>query len=311
MSHLPEIPSDSPFSLASSEHYNRWRDAKLENYPTSLEQLVVQVANPRALTDAEYQAMLARLRQTNMVIYDGGTGDDPDKAIPRAIGERFGLRRMDANYLSDEDGITSLTVNPEGDHPSYIPYTNRAIRWHSDGYYNTEAKQIRSVMLHCVHPAAQGGENRLIDHEVAYIRLRDENPDYIHALMLADAMTIPPGKDAEGGSRGSAVGPVFSVEPQSGALHMRYTARKRNIGWSKEPLVQQARDRLELLLDKEVEASFQGRLESGMGLVCNNVLHDRAAFDDIPGASQRLLYRARYFDRVAHTGISDLGLKGL
>ena len=34
-----------------------------------------------------------------------------------------------------------------------------------------------------------------------------------------------------------------------------------------------------------------------MGLVCNNVLHDRAGFVDDP-KQPRLLYRARYLDRI-------------
>jgi hypothetical protein len=34
-----------------------------------------------------------------------------------------------------------------------------------------------------------------------------------------------------------------------------------------------------------------------MGLVCNNVLHDRSGFVDDP-MHPRLLYRARYLDRV-------------
>jgi hypothetical protein len=35
-----------------------------------------------------------------------------------------------------------------------------------------------------------------------------------------------------------------------------------------------------------------------MGLVCNNVLHDRSGFRD--GATRkRLVYRARYYDRIA------------
>jgi hypothetical protein len=34
-----------------------------------------------------------------------------------------------------------------------------------------------------------------------------------------------------------------------------------------------------------------------MGLVCNNVLHDRAGFVDDP-AQPRLLYRARDLDRI-------------
>jgi hypothetical protein len=35
-----------------------------------------------------------------------------------------------------------------------------------------------------------------------------------------------------------------------------------------------------------------------MGLVCNNVLHDRSGFTETP-ERRRLLYRARYHDRIA------------
>jgi hypothetical protein len=42
---------------------------------------------------------------------------------------------------------------------------------------------------------------------------------------------------------------------------------------------------------------FRLRLVPGMGLVCNNVLHDRAGFVDDP-LQRRLLYRARYLDRI-------------
>ena len=37
-----------------------------------------------------------------------------------------------------------------------------------------------------------------------------------------------------------------------------------------------------------------------MGVLCNNVLHERTGFVDDP-AAPRLLYRARYHDRVAGT----------
>ena len=53
-----------------------------------------------------------------------------------------------------------------------------------------------------------------------------------------------------------------------------------------------------LLADADCPWVFRGRLEPGMGLVCNNVLHDRAAFSD-SDTRKRLLYRARYFDRIA------------
>jgi hypothetical protein len=40
------------------------------------------------------------------------------------------------------------------------------------------------------------------------------------------------------------------------------------------------------------------RQEPGMGIVCNNVLHDRAGFTD-SAAHRRLVLRARYYERVA------------
>lgn len=292
---------NSPYSLDNEDAYLRWRDAKLKEYPESINEIIVEVNDPRQLSEAEYQALLGSIRKTNMVLYVSATGDDPDKSIPRLLGERFGLRRLNHNWLADDDGLTSLTVNPEGEHPRYIPYTNRPIKWHTDGYYNPEDQQIHGLMLHCVHPAAEGGENALLDNDIAYIHLRDENPDYIRALMQSDVMTIPPGTDMNGKPRGASVGPVFAVRPD-GELHMRYTARKRNIEWKHDPLTVEAVTALEHLLDSDLKAIYRGRLESGMGLICNNVLHDRSGFSDSEDAPQRLLYRSRYYDRVAGTG---------
>ncbi|MFA5626333.1 MAG: TauD/TfdA family dioxygenase [Thiohalomonadaceae bacterium] len=297
-----QLPQDSPFSLDNDDAYRRWRDAKLENYPTRLEELVVEVNEPRILTQSEHAALQQRLQKTNMVIYVAATGDDPDKAILHKLGAQLGLSNLDSNYLADDDGLSSLTINPEGEHARYIPYTNRAINWHTDGYYNTAEKQIRGLMLHCVHPAAEGGDNQLLDHEIAYIWLRDENPDFIGALMQDDVMTIPPGTSSEGGTRMASTGPVFSWHADSNSLHMRYTARKRNIEWLQDEASRAAVAHLEKLLDDARRPYyFRGRLESGMGLISNNVLHDRSGFRDDPATSQRLLYRARYFDRVAAT----------
>ncbi len=296
----------SPFDLDNDAAYRRWRDAKLADYPQQAAQLIVEVRDPRALSDAEYAALQQRLQKTNMVIYAAATGDDPDKAIPRELGRRFGLVRLDSNYLADDDGITSLTVNPEGEHPNYIPYTNKPIKWHTDGYYNTPEKQIRGLLLHCVHSAGAGGDNGLIDPEIAYILLRDENPDFIRVLMRPDVMTIPPGKDGEGGERDAATGPVFSHDAASDSLHMRYTARKRNIEWSQDSMTRDTVAFLEQLLDSNMPYCFRARLEPGMGLICNNVLHDRTGFTDPAGSAPRLLYRARYFDRVAGTGLHQV-----
>ncbi len=299
------IPLDSPFSLDNEAGYRRWREQKLDRYPASAAELAVEVRDPRHVTASEYEAILQRVRKTNMAVYVTPAGTDPDKEIPRRLGERFGLIHLDSNLLADDDGVTSITVNPEGDHPKYIPYTNRAISWHCDGYYNTPEGQIRGMLLHCVQNAAEGGENQLLDHEIAYLLLRDANPDYIRALTAPEVMTIPPGKDPDGGERGPSAGPVFSVDPATGALHMRYTARKRNIEWKDDPLSRAAVAALEELLASDLPFIFRTLLSPGMGLLCNNVLHTRDAFTDLPNHPKRLLYRARYFDRIAGTGPRD------
>lgn len=295
------MTNPSPFLPENEAAYQAWREAKLAGYPATAAELIVDIADPEQLTVAEYQELLARLRKTNMAIYRSGLGNNLDKAPLTALAACFGLRHLDSNLLADDDGLTSITVNPEGEHPRYIPYTNRPINWHCDGYYNTGEQQIRGMLLHCVQPAAEGGENQLLDHEIAYLQLRDENPRYIHALMAPDVMTIPPGKDGEGGERGPSVGPVFSIHPASGSLHMRYTARKRNIEWKDDAETAAALAALERILGSDNPYIFRARLDSGMGLLCNNVLHTRDGFNDLPGQPRRLLYRARYFDRISET----------
>jgi hypothetical protein len=41
------------------------------------------------------------------------------------------------------------------------------------------------------------------------------------------------------------------------------------------------------------------RLQPGQGLIGNNPLHTRTGFEN--GTRQRLLYRARYYDRIVDT----------
>ena len=139
-----------------------------------------------------------------------------------------------------------------------------------------------------------------MDHEIAYLMLRDSNPDFIRALSAPDAMTIPERTDEDGVARAAQTGPVFSVDPASGDLHMRYTARTRSIVWKQDAATLAAVSALERLLASDLPHILRTRLEPGMGLLCNNVLHDRTEFNDDP-AHPRLLFRARYYDRIAET----------
>lgn len=294
----------SPFNLDNNDLYQRWRDQKLQGYPTGLGDLLVEINDPRKLTDSEFAALQQRCRKANMALYASKTGTDPDPEIPLSMGRRFGLQSINKNWLADETGLTSLTVRNEGVRQNYIPYTNRAINWHTDGYYNAANRQIHALNLHVVMQAASGGENQLMDHEIAYILLREKNPDYIRALMGPKAMTIPARID-EGGTvaRPEEPGPVFIIMP-SGDLHMRYTIRVNNVMWADDPLSREALAYLQEILNNPSPYIYRGRLESGMGLVSNNVLHDRAAFTD-DATHKRHYYRARYFDRLEGTNIQD------
>ncbi len=302
----PNQTTPSPFDLDNEDLYKAWRDVKLESHPTSLGDLVVEIDDPRKLTPPELAAIMERLRKANMAVYVGNTGDDPDRGIPHAIARQLDLRRINHNWLADDDGLTSLTVIDEGTRNHYIPYTDKLIQWHTDGYYNKAEEQIHALNLHCVCPAAEGGVNRLMDHEIAYIMVRDADPDYIRALMAPDAMTIPARIEAGGiVARREEAGPVFSTDAATGALHMRYTIRKHNVFWKDDLLTQAALTCLGNILEGDTPFILQGRLEPGMGLISNNVLHDRSAFSDDTD-HKRLLYRARYFDRIPGTGITDV-----
>ncbi len=289
---------NSPFNLDNEAAYQAWRDYKLKNYPKNISDLIVEVNDPRKLTEAEHAAILARCQRANMAIYACPLKNE-DKDIPRELGKQFNLTQLDNNMCADDDAITSLTVAAaeDGKRQTYIPYTDRQIHWHTDGYYNSLDKQIHGLLLHCVRSAKEGGENALLDHEIAYILLRDENPDYIHALMQPDAMCIPPNVIEGEEIRPTRCGPVFSVD-SAGNLHMRYTKRTRSIDWKDNAITQAAVQFLANTLDSDSKYIFRATLQAGQGLVSNNVLHDRSKFTDADD-QQRLLYRARYYQRIA------------
>lgn len=288
----------TPLSLSNHDAYRRWRDVKLADLPESPTDLVVEVDDPRRLTDAEAEAIRERCRRWNMAVYRSRVGDDPDKAIPRLLGARFGLHRLDHNPGADEDAITAVTIQSDALHRGFIPYTDRPIAWHTDGYYNSPQRQIRAFLLHCVRPAAAGGENALLDPDIVYIRLRDRDPAHIRALMHSEVMTIPPNVVDGEELRPASTGPVF-MSGERGSLAMRYTDRKRNIQWRDDAATTAAVAALRDVLAAKDTPAMRLRLESGWGLVCNNALHTRTRFSD--AGEPRLLYRGRYYDRIDGT----------
>lgn len=282
-----------PFDPADTAAYQRWREARLKREPERLEDLFVPVLDAERLTPHERAALLATIARAGFAIYHTLLRSE-DSALPRRVGAQLGLLRLDANWLAGEDGVSRITVGDASDgHGGFIPYTDRPLGWHTDGYYHPGQRRIRGMVLHCVRPARAGGENRLLDPELAYIALRDRDPRLVQALMQPDAMTIPARNDEAGVARPEQAGPVFSVD-EDAVLHMRYTARTRSIAWKDDAATREAAQALRELM--ESRAPWRVRLEAGMGLVDRNVLHDRSAFVDDPD-SPRLLLRARFLDR--------------
>ena len=294
----------SVFSLDDDRTYRRWRDAKLARYPRSADQLRVEISVLAAPTAVETQAVLQACGRANMCLYRCrgllGEATETRRALA-AFARHFGLIRFELHRSAEADGIVALEVVAErSGRLGYIPYTNRPIGWHTDGYYNYEgpARMIRAMLLHCARSATQGGENGLLDHEIAYIRLRDENPDFIAALMHPQAMTIPANEEADGKSRAENTGPVFVLDPDTGGLTMRYTARKRHVRWRQDPATEAAVRALARVLSED-PLILRVKLAPGEGVICNNVLHDRVVFETETGSeSSRLLYRIRSYDRV-------------
>lgn len=296
------MPSTSPFLPGNARGYRDWRAAKLERFPRGVAALRVAVGDPRRLTPGETAQITACCAAANMVIYASPLAGVADKTIAHDLGAQFGLTDLDHNPLADDDSISALQVMPGKSERGYIPYSNRRLLWHTDGYYNPPERRIRSFLLHCVRSAAEGGANALLDHEIAYLLLRDTNPDYVEALMHPHAMTIPPNTEDAAQNRSTQTGPVFAVDELTGALHMRYTARTRSIVWRDDAVTKAAVACLAEILANDNPHIFQYRLQAGEGLLCNNVLHNRTGFNDAPAVNEsRLIYRARYYNRVVGT----------
>ncbi len=282
--------------LSDEPVYRRWRQQKLAAYPLDPSALYVDIRDPMALTTQEIGRLRTCCRQYNFAAYRWlrHRADDPSTLM--AFAQQLGLQRHTTNLQAGANGISTLHVSDVAN--DYIPYSRRALGWHTDGYYDPVDTPVRAFLLHCVHPAASGGANTLFDSDIAYIMLRDRDPDWIRALMQADTMTIPANHTDSGEViRPACSGPVFVNDASTGTILMRYTARRKHVQWKSDALVGAAIRHLESMLNTESPWTVRLRLERGHGIVCNNILHTRSAFVDTDEQA-RCVYRIRYQDRV-------------
>ena len=299
--------NNSVFCLANDRAYQQWREAKLTDFNGDIKGLMVAIEDITTPRHSTILTLSDQIKRYNMGFYSIKTlpknpPKDPtqNKTNISRLAALLGLNRLDHNLCANEDKFSSITVSQHKNQHQYIPYSNRRLSWHTDGYYNTPSQQINAFILHCEQPAKTGGESLLLDYEIAYILLRDENPDYINALVQANAMTIPANILKGKVIRPAQSGPVFSFNPTSGHLHMRYSARQRNIEWQQDSITLEAKVFLETLWEYGSPYILRHTLQANEGIICNNVLHYRTAFKDHHNPQKkRLLYRGRYLDRVS------------
>jgi len=261
---------------------------------------ILRINTGNSLADANPERLKRQIEAYNFVLYEFDSDlEQSPKQNFLDINQKLGLYNFEIRADADSRGVAELkNVAPDDNRSQYIPYSNRALNWHTDGYYNSMQQQINAFALYCVQPAAKGGGNYVFDHELMYIRIRDTAPELIAALMAHDLMVIPANIQCNKVIRPETCGPVFSICPRSGALHMRYSARPRNIGWKSDKVSERAINLIrEILIDDSAVIEF--KLDAGQGIICNNILHGRKAFTDADVTRARLLYRVRYLDSIS------------
>ena len=298
--------------LNNADYYKCWRDEKLKNACTNLDGCLVEISHPFTLSVLEKSKISALCSQHNFALYkikniqhapqsvqmDKSGQSEQNAYFARStimINKQLGLKSYDKHLFAKSNGLAYISCSKDGE--NFIPYTNKSLNWHTDGYYNAPSKRIRSFSLFCASKADTGGENYWIDHELVYILLREENPNFTEALTHRSAMSIPKHQVGEKIKRPAARGSVFFIDEQTGKLMMRYTRRGRHVIWADIPFLNAAKIALEKILDSNTPYHFRYLMQQGEGFLCNNILHGRSAFLENK-TTQRLILRGRYFESI-------------
>ena len=308
-SEIPEVPdwSDARRGLfyrpvkqqITSKAISRWCDARREAHAAVDAVPWIEIGDPCRLRETERDAIASHCARFNLALYRfARSGSEPDALS--AFAGAIGLVRRDLTLGADHRGVASVRVARHTRGSEMIPFTSRALNWHTDGYYNAPEQSVRSVVMHCASPAASGGETTLLDPDLVYAAMHARDPALVEALVHPCAMTIP-AYEADGAvARPARTGPVFRFLDDPPKLHMRYTMRTRSIQWRSTQDTTRAVIALEEAIASLAPHHVRVRFETGEGVICNNVLHRRSVFvDGEDEGSRRVMLRIRSFDPVS------------
>ena len=305
------------FLPGNERAYQVWREKRLATHTSCGNSNIIEISHLLHPEKSEIGDIISQCCNTNLAIYHLKNSviphnDQQRGSLRSGLGNlcrHLGLHEAEIHRSQGEDGVVAIEVKGDGVGAGYIPYSDRPLSWHTDGYYNEPNRRIKAVVLHCVRDAVEGGENEFLDPQIAYIRLRDANRALIEALMDERAMIIPENTDSRSAYRAASAGPVFFLDALTGALNMRYSARSRNIIWRDDKHTTVARSMLGEIMSDDPHI-LRLKLKPGQGVISNNVLHNRAGFscreDKQNEKSGRLIYRIRYMNRVGEGLASEL-----
>ena len=271
---------------AKSAEFLRWAEEKEKNIPQNSDGILVNIHDINNVKISEISKIKKTINRYNSCIYSSKVALKINTNLLKFV-ELVGMRTYDCNNI-DSNEISTITPL-QNSKINYIPYTDKPLNWHTDGYY--DRKSIFSWLLHCVNPATQGGENYLLDHELVLREYLLRNDD-INNLMAEDALTIPESKDT---SRSEISTYIFSFKNQYKKLHMRFSMRKDYIGTS--PKASSSIRKLREIIENDcAKYSLTYKLQKNEGIITNNILHGREAFKD--DKVKRKLLRIRSYERL-------------
>ena len=271
---------------AKSAEFLRWAEEKEKNIPQNSDGILVNIHDINNVKTSEIAKIKETIYKYNSCIYSSKIALKSNTNLLKFV-ELVGMKTYDCNNIESNE-ISTITPL-QNSKINYIPYTDKLLNWHTDGYY--DKKSIFSWLLHCVNPATQGGENYLLDHELVLREYLLRNDD-INNLMAEDALTIPASKDT---SRPEISTYIFSFKNKYRRLHMRFSMRKDNIGTSAKasPAIIKLK---EIIEDDCAKYSLTYKLQKNEGIITNNILHGRKAFKD--DKVKRKLLRIRSYERL-------------
>jgi hypothetical protein len=272
---------------SKSNEFKQWALEKEDNIPLKIDDLIVKIQDINHATLAEISNIKDIIKRFNYCIYQSKVGLNAQADLMN-FAQSIGMETYDTNNIHNSP--ISLIMSLETKNAlNYIPYTNKKLNWHTDGYY--DEKPIFSWLLHCEEPAYSGGENYLLDHELA-IREYIIKYDNLESLSSLDAFTIPGNTHA---NRGETKGYICDNDNEYKKFHMKFSMREKNMKLNEQSKT--AIMRMKKIIKEDCKKyCLTYKLSKNEGIVSNNILHGRNSFED--GKAMRKLYRIRSYERI-------------